>query len=67
MNKMTKQQFFNKLDWEGSLSDMVSWGGNINITDDPDLNEIYNSLVNLVTEFDIIYDEWKMAQQDEGE
>ena len=67
MNKMTKQQFFNKLDWEGSLSDMVSWGGNINITDDPDLNEIYNSLVNLVTEFDIIYDEWKMTQQDEGE
>ena len=67
MNEMTKQEFFDKLDWEGSLSDMVSWGGNINITDDPDLNEIYNSLVNLVTEFDIIYDEWKMAQQDEGE
>ena len=46
MKTITKRQFFDKLEWEGSFEELANYFGHKIIEDEEDLTQVWNSFVN---------------------
>lgn len=56
---MTKDEFFEKYEWEGC--DLSYFGDKIEISDDPELQRILNSILPFYHDLMDLYDEWDMG------
>lgn len=65
MKEYTKDDFFNKLDYEGGFEQMAAYAGLVEITDDPDLNQAWNTFVASLRDVEDIYEDWEETQQQE--
>lgn len=63
MKQYTKDEFFNKMDWEGGPYEMASYCGKVEITDDKELNDIWNAIAPLLEEMNDLYEEWEMTRE----
>jgi len=64
---MTKNEFFKKMDWEGSFEDMFHYMGQRPIDDDPDMNLAWNAFCAALQDLIDIQDDHPMEDEDEGE
>jgi hypothetical protein len=65
--KITKDEFFRKMEWEGGFEALADYLGNMITFDDIDLHQAWNSFVEALRDLNDIYDDWESQQPDEEE
>lgn len=62
LKEYTKDQFFEKMEYEGSFEDMYHYCGLVRITDDVDMNGAWYSYCNAMPDLLYLFDEWESKQ-----
>lgn len=59
---MTKNEFFKKMDWEGSFEGMASYMGYKPIIDDPDMDSAWKAFVAAFEDLQATLEEWEALE-----
>lgn len=62
MKKYTKDEFFDKMEWEGGFESMAGYSGGVEITDDNDLHAAWNAFAAAYLDLQDIYDDWEASR-----